>query len=203
MKSKGTPPDPECAATRRDALRIIANLAPAAVLPSWQKLQAQDHAEHPRIRPVSPQTYTPKFFTASEMKTIDELCEAIIPADEHSGGAHAAHVAEYVDLIISGGEAQTQQLWRRGLLMLDEMSQTEFGAAFAAIGAGKKAILLEKLSSREDTSSSLAEKLFVAAKRATVDGYYTSPIGIHHDLEYQGNTVVPEFPGCAHPEHQG
>ena len=203
MKSEGTAHDLECTATtRREALRVIANLAPAAVLPSCKKLEAQNHREHSRTPSAAPQTYTPKFFTDSEMKTIDAVCEAIIPADEHSGGAHAARVAEYVDLVISGGNADAHQLWRLGILALDEMSQTEFGAAFAAIGAERQTALLETLSSREDTPSSLAEKFFVAAKRATVDGYYTSPIGIHRDLEYRGNTAVPEFSGCAHPEHQ-
>ncbi len=36
----------------------------------------------------------------------------------------------------------------------------------------------------------------------TVDGYYTSKIGIHQDLEYKGNTAISEFPGCTHAEHQ-
>jgi hypothetical protein len=30
----------------------------------------------------------------------------------------------------------------------------------------------------------------------TVNGYYSSEIGIHQDLEYQGNTYVAEFPEC-------
>ncbi len=36
----------------------------------------------------------------------------------------------------------------------------------------------------------------------TIDGYYTSAIGIHKELEYKGNTALAEFPGCTHPEHQ-
>jgi hypothetical protein len=36
----------------------------------------------------------------------------------------------------------------------------------------------------------------------TIDGYYTSKIGIHQELEYQGNTALAEFEGCTHPEHQ-
>ena len=203
MKSEGKADDlAYTARTRRDALRVIANVAPAAVLSSWKELEAQNHSEHSSNPPVAPQVYTPKFFTDSEMKTIDAVCETIIPADEHSGGAHAARVAEYVDLVISGSDADAHQIWRQGILTLDEMSQTEFGSAFVAIGVERQTALLQKLSSREDTPSSLPEKFFVAAKRATVNGYYTSPIGIHRDLEYQGNTVVPEFPGCAHYEHQ-
>jgi len=41
----------------------------------------------------------------------------------------------------------------------------------------------------------------VELKRATIDGYYTSVIGIHQDLEYQGNQMVHDFKGCHHEEH--
>jgi hypothetical protein len=34
------------------------------------------------------------------------------------------------------------------------------------------------------------------AKTATILGYYTSEIGIHQDLHYQGNKMLPEFVGC-------
>jgi len=36
----------------------------------------------------------------------------------------------------------------------------------------------------------------MAVKRATIEGYYTSAIGIHQGLQYQGNTALSEFPGC-------
>ena len=63
--------------------------------------------------------------------------------------------------------------------------------------------LVEKIAQNEEHPSTPEERFFVAAKRATVDGYYTSAIGIHQDLEYQGNTAVAEFPGCTHAEHKG
>jgi hypothetical protein len=43
-------------------------------------------------------------------------------------------------------------------------------------------------------------RFFKAIKEATIDGFYTSKIGIE-ELGYQGNTVLDEFPGCTHPEH--
>jgi hypothetical protein len=61
---------------------------------------------------------------------------------------------------------------------------------------------MEKISRNEDQPVTLEEKFFVALKAATIDGYYTSKIGIHQDLGYQGNTVVIDFPGCTHGEHK-
>ena len=34
-------------------------------------------------------------------------------------------------------------------------------------------------------------------KRAAIHGYYTSEIGIHKELRYKGNQMLPEFVGCA------
>jgi len=39
-------------------------------------------------------------------------------------------------------------------------------------------------------------------KGMTVEGFYTSRIGLIDVLEYQGLTFLSEFPGCTHPEHQ-
>jgi hypothetical protein len=37
----------------------------------------------------------------------------------------------------------------------------------------------------------------------TIDGYYTSEIGIHKDLQYKGNSYTKDFVGCTHDEHKG
>jgi hypothetical protein len=44
--------------------------------------------------------------------------------------------------------------------------------------------------------------LFKAIKNMTIDGYYTSKIGIDQELQYKGNTYLKEFKGCTHPERQ-
>jgi hypothetical protein len=36
----------------------------------------------------------------------------------------------------------------------------------------------------------------VISKDATLRGYYTSEIGIHQELKYQGNKFLREFVGC-------
>nr|MBA3438345.1 gluconate 2-dehydrogenase subunit 3 family protein [Pyrinomonadaceae bacterium] len=46
------------------------------------------------------------------------------------------------------------------------------------------------------------ERFFRSIKNLTIDGYYTSEVGIHKDLKYQGNAYLKEFKGCTHPEHQ-
>jgi hypothetical protein len=40
------------------------------------------------------------------------------------------------------------------------------------------------------------EEFFAVTKRATIQGYYTSEIGIHQELRYKGNQMLAEFVGC-------
>jgi hypothetical protein len=39
------------------------------------------------------------------------------------------------------------------------------------------------------------EKFFGRLKRATAGAYYSSEIGIHKEMEYKGNVLLPEFAG--------
>ena len=55
---------------------------------------------------------------------------------------------------------------------------------------------LAHAASREKHPSTELEQFFVTLKQMTINGYYTSEIGIHQDLEYEGNTYVAVFPGC-------
>jgi hypothetical protein len=47
-----------------------------------------------------------------------------------------------------------------------------------------------------------AHKFFLDIRSRTAFAYYTSRIGIHEELEYQGKHPLPEWKGCTHPEHQ-
>lgn len=60
---------------------------------------------------------------------------------------------------------------------------------------------------REDSPATPAERFFTLAQEATVNGHYTSEIGLMQDLEHQGETDVdgPETscPADALPASQG
>ncbi len=131
-----------------------------------------------------PATYTLRFFTPAEDAFLDQLTEAIIPADDHSPGAHAAQVSHFIDWMVSHGPQKQQQAWRAGLRQLHaQASRTSLAQALAE-------------AARRPTA------FFTMLKDATIDGYYTSEIGIHRELNYQGNEYILKFPGCTHPEHQ-
>ena len=191
--------------SRRAALKIIAGSAGAAInLPVLQGSTAARPAHLCRVAVPAAQAATsaPKFFTAQEIQTLAALSETIIPADEHSPGARAARVFEYIDEIISDANEATKSLWRQGLAAVDRMAEAQNGKKFADCTPGQQTALLERVSANEENPATPEETFFVAVKKATIDGYYTSDIGIHQELKYEGNTALAEFEGCTHEEHK-
>jgi hypothetical protein len=104
-------------------------------------------------------------------------------------------VADFVDLLLSEQDAEAQDLWRAGLSALDERARACHARSFAdAMAADQDAILVE-ISQDEGSPRTLLERFFVEAKLRTIQGYYTSEIGIHKELGYQGNQFLAEFKG--------
>jgi hypothetical protein len=173
---------------RRTILKLIA----AGVLPG--------PAHFVSLAQVS-DAYQPYFFSAGEMTLLDQLTEIILPADEHSGGSRAARVNRYIDVLVSESNAAVQQRWQQGLRAVNQQATDSFGSAFEACTPGQQHQIVATLAAAEDRPQTAGGQFFVLLKQATVDGYYSSKIGIHDELEYQGNTALSEFDGCTHPEH--
>jgi hypothetical protein len=154
-------------------------------------------------RALAGSVYQPKFFSAVEMQTLDALTETIIPADGHSPGARAARVSEYIDVILSEAKPDVKTLWSEGLAAIDRLASNACGKRYAQCSDEQQYELMAGIAGNEETAVTAEGRFFVALKAATIDGYYTSSIGIHQDLEYQGNTAVLEFAGCQHESHDG
>ena len=163
---------------RRTAIQIVA-LSALGCAGQWPL---------PPLMAWSAEKYKLRFFTPEENALLDQLMEMVIPADAHSPGAHAAQVSLFADLMVAtSGEAIRKQ-WREGLkLMQEEAAQSSLAEALA------------KAAAHEEHPTTHLEHFFAALKGMTVNGYYTSQIGIHQDLQYQGNTYLNRFPGCTLP----
>jgi len=180
--------------SRRTALKVIVGSAGAASLP------VLNHAQ-PGVG-ASLAAYVPRFFNAQQIRTIDALSEAIIPRDEHSPGASAARVFAYIDILVGDSDHQRKRFWTQSLAVIDQMAESGYGRKYADCTPEQQNALLQQLSDKEENPKALEEQFFVAVKQATIDGYYTSEIGIHRELGYQGNTALAEFEGCTHEEHR-
>ncbi len=192
--------------SRRDALKgLAAGLGAAGSLPVLNNRSgAQDHshAGHTQAAKVAEKKpEPPKFFNAQQMGLITVVSELIIPTDDNSPGAIAAEVPAFADLMVSESPAETRKLWTDGLTALDALSQTKFQLAFEKASPAQQAELLTEISRNERSPKTIEERFFRAIKNMTIDGYYTSKVGIHQELKYKGNTYLKEFKGCTHPEH--
>ena len=192
--------------TRREAIKTIGVgvgvIATLPVLVNSQDLASHDHS-HNSTQATAPAKAQPlKFFTEAENRTVIEMSERIIPADDHSPGAKAVQVNEYIDLVVSESPEATRQTWREGLAAVNKMSAEKFGKPFADTTVDQQTQLLKDISKNERSPQTVEERFFRTIKYATIDGYYTSEIGIKKELQYKGNAFVKEFTGCTHPEHQ-
>ncbi len=174
---------------RRELLKIFAMTAVS------HKLQAVANAGMAQMQAAAAApaetTYTLQFFTGEESQLLDQLMEMIIPADDHSPGAHQARTNLFADLMVATSGDAVKQQWRDGLRLMGEGARTS-----------SLAEALHQAAANEEKPSTDLERFFVSLKQMTVNGYYTSTTGIHDDLEYIGNTYLAAFPECTHPEHQ-
>ena len=174
---------------RRALLKIVALTALS------QKLNALPGAvmDHMQAAPAAPRTtaYTLQFFNEEESRLLDQLMEVIIPADDHSPGAHEAGTNLFADLIVATSSDAIKKQWKDGIRLIHEEAKSSSPAE-----------ALSKASLNEEDPQTDLQRFFVILKQMTVNGYYTSATGIHKEMEYIGNTYLVAFPECTHPEHQ-
>jgi Gluconate 2-dehydrogenase subunit 3 len=186
------------AVSRRAALRAIGTgIGTVAALP-W--LSDEGLLAFARIQETNGASQL-KVLSRPQFETLEALVEAIIPTDDRSPGAKQARVADYIDLLLSESDAQTQGEWATGVAALDEESTRRFQAKFDRLAPAQAAALVTEISRNESAPSTILEQFFVKTKDAAIRGYYTSEIGIHKELAYKGNKFLREFVGCTHPEH--
>ena len=188
--------------TRRDILRTLALGAVSGSVLRVIPVKAAEFA-HQAVRKekaASPAAkYTPKYFSAHQYETLNWLCDAIIPKDEHSGGAVEAGAPEFIDLLTSENE-EFQLRLGGGLFWLDNYCADHYdGKTFLESTPEQRKQVLDLIAFRKnakhDPTLRQGVVFFAFLRNMTMDGFYTSKIGIT-DLQYIGNTSQPDFPGC-------
>ena len=172
--------------TRRQALAVTAGAAAAAMAPAAAPAQA--------TKPAA--LATGKFLSARELAILDEVAELIIPADAQSGGARAAKCAEYIDARLAESiDPLWRQSWKDDLAEIDEVSIAMFGRPLLDASPAERQKLIERISRNEKSPRENVDHSFVTIKWWVAEAYYTSKIGIHDELKYQGNVDIDEFIG--------
>ena len=145
---------------------------------------------------VSGRSYDPRFFTAHEWETVRILADLVLPGDERSGGATDAAVPEYMDYILA--EFPDSQRWMRdGLAWLNAECGRRFSKTFVQCAGADQTAVLNDIAWPARARPEVKEgvEFFNRFRDFTASGFWSSRMGVE-DLQYRGNTVVPEWTGC-------
>jgi hypothetical protein len=153
------------------------------------------HAAKDLVEIASP--YKPKFFTAAEFENLTVLVDLIIPRTD-TPGASDAGVPKIIDSTLAAHPIMRRG-WREGLRWAEKAAQRSGQKQFAALAQNEQLAILRGASEEKKTPGG---RFFSLLKDATVDAYYSTREGLQAELGWNGNTYLPEFKGCTHPEHQ-
>lgn len=174
--------------TRRNLIQAI-GAAPA--------LAAAASAQTP-AKPV----YRRKVFDNHQWRTVEVLCDLIIPADDRSGSATQAGVPEFIDDWLDfrkredGNDVLAAQILG-GLAWLDQEANRKFGKDFAVAAPAQQKELLDRIAwpARAAADDHYGVVFFNRFRDLTVGGFFSSKMGVA-DLPYLGNKAVMEWKGC-------
>jgi len=147
---------------------------------------------------ATPEGYTPKFFSEQQYKTLQSLCQTIIPPEGDTGGAVEAGAPEWIDLITSEN-SDYQLTLGGGLMWLDNTCNDRYGKAYLDCAPAQQKEILDLIAYRKNAlqNPGLIQgiEFFAVLRSLAADGFFTSEIGIKY-LGYIGNLHVKEFSGC-------
>jgi gluconate 2-dehydrogenase gamma chain len=108
-----------------------------------------------------------RYLTAAEGRTLEAICEQIIPTDQTPGAAWAG-IVNFIDRQLMGPYRRQRAAYRSGLMDIDRASTGKFGKDFAALDAQQQTALLQSLADG-------GRRFFSTVIAHTMQGYYGDP----------------------------
>jgi hypothetical protein len=175
----------------------------AAWVESLTVLAEQQAHAHAAQAAIAAQDWKPRVLTAQQNDLVAALADLIIPETD-TPGARAARVNRFIDMVLSEAPPADRKRFLSGLSWVDQRSKTLFKTDFLSASAADQARLLTRLSAEgnPDKEEASGRDFFQSIKSLTINGYYTTQIGLRQELGDNGQLFLPQFEGCTHPEHQ-
>ena len=194
---------------RRQAIRALASGAVAAVASaSWVEsltaLARQQAHAHTASAAIVAQNWSPRTLTAQQNDLVVALTELIIPETD-TPGAKGTNVNRFIDHVLTDAQPEVRASFVRGLTWIDARSRALFKSKdFLGASPEQQTTLLTRLSAEGNPHKEAAtgRDFFQAIKSMTINGYYTTEIGLRKELGDNGQLFLPQFQGCDHKEHQ-
>lgn len=119
-----------------------------------------------------------RFLTEAEARTLEAVCERIIPADQDPGAAWAG-VINYIDVQLAGHYRRRQKSYREGIAGVNDSSRVKFGREFSALTHDEQDDVLKDLESGKAAGESWkmrsSRQFFAMVVRHTMEGFYGDP----------------------------
>ena len=170
----------------------LKQLSPETLLAHGAELHRHAAARSSVGREVSAENLL--FFNPHQFKTVDIVCEIVIP-QTRTPGARAAKVPQFIDLLLAERETQMQSGIAAGLRWLDQRSRELFGKDFVDASPEQQIDLLTRISSSDSSEATLGQVFFNQIKNLTAFGYYTSKVGLEQELGYAGPQGIGTYEG--------
>ena len=187
--------------SRRDILKSLTMGVMTSSVLRVIPAQAAEYAHHmvATEKAATPTgSYTSKFFPAQQYKTLQALCQTIIPADSDSGGAMEAGAPEFIDLLTSENPEYQLKLGG-GLMWLNAACTDRYDKPYLECTSEQQKEILDLIAysknAEKDPGISQGVEFFAFLREMTADGFFTSEIGIKY-LGYVGNKFMLNFTGC-------
>ena len=163
--------------SRRDILKSLTIGAMASSVLRVIPLHAAEYAHHmvaAEKAAAAAGTYTPKFFSARDFKTLQTLC-------------------------LTSENPRYQLKLGGGLMWLDADCADRYGKPYVDCAPEQQKEILDLIAysrnAEKDPGLSQGVEFFAFLREITADGFFTSQIGIKY-LGYVGNTYLLSFNGC-------
>ncbi len=147
-----------------------------------------------------------RFLTVDEARALAGMVDQIIPPDQDAGAAWAG-VVNYIDRQLCGPYQNLQGLYRRGLAVVDQTSQSMHGRLFADLDSQQQIELLHALEDGKASGAAWKQlsssEFFGMIVEHTMQGFYGDP---RHGGNRQGvswkmlNLPYPPIRGRLRPD---
>ena len=153
-----------------------------------------------------PPTDSAGAFAGRDVAFLDEVADTILPDTEKSPGAKAAKTGAFMAIMVTDCyEPKDQEIFRAGMVKLDEACKTAHGASFLESTPAQRLTLLEGID-KEAKNYMDAKKpeepthYFRMMKELAMLGFFTSEIGYTKAMRYaespgRFDPCVPLAPG--------
>jgi hypothetical protein len=173
---------------RREFLERAAVVLGASLTPSCVTAVLEQPPEEP-LRTASP------LLSPEERANLAALVDRILPETD-TPGALAAGVPDFIEFVLVEGQGEAErESFRAGLRRLERTSRERHGPAFSATTPGTMDALLQEIEGEEFAAAPpglplslggtfVPKPFFATAKELTIVGYYTSEVGMKHELQF-------------------